>query len=76
MDHTQTHELARKRVELSSIYARKSEQLGNILETKANIWLAFRDTTKSDSAANKLWEMTEEGIKEMRLKLDLKSIEK
>lgn len=60
----------------SAEYAHFSEQLGDILETKANLWVGIREETKSDKQADKAWDATPDGIQEMRLRLRLKALEK
>ena len=61
---------------MSADYARLSEQLGDILEVKAKAWEAIRLGCTSDKQADKKWDGSEHGIKEMRLRLKLKSLEK
>jgi hypothetical protein len=69
-------ELAEERVTLSAEYARASEQLEEILAVKPAAWQTMRATVASDKAADKLWESTEAGIIEMRLRMKLKRDEK
>lgn len=61
---------------LSAEYARLSERLADILEKKTHIWLNIRADVKSDTAADRKWDSTEDGIQEMRLRLKLKAMEK
>ena len=70
------HEMAEKRVELSALYSSATEQLKDVLTIKPTVWSELRATTKSDKSADRLWEASADGIKEMRLRLSLKSMEK
>lgn len=70
------HELAEKRVNLAGEYSRKTEQLSDLLALRPMLWTAIRKGTQSDKAADRAWEGTEEGIREMRLRNELKSMEK
>lgn len=62
--------------EFVALHSRASEELEQILESKPSQWMTLRDQVKSDKAADRLWEGTDEGIKEMRLRLQLKRLEK
>jgi hypothetical protein len=61
---------------LSGEFAYLSSELANILTYKASIWTDIRKTVKSDTACERAWQKTPDGIKETSLKLQLKSIEK
>lgn len=65
-------------VELSSYYATLSEEMENVLVFKADRWLELRnkDYVKSDKMADKLWDASDEGKQEIRLRSQLKYIEK
>lgn len=76
MNSLTAHQLAEERVKLAGEYARLSEELAGILTFKATRWTALRAGCKSDTAAERLWEATEEGMKETRIKLTLKAYEK
>lgn len=75
MDRT-PQEIAERRVELSAEYGQKSERLKEILEVKATGWKELREAHKSNKDATDAWEASELGIEEMKLKIDLKVIEK
>lgn len=77
MDRTPA-EIAERRVELSSEYSKCADDLADILEIKATAWMTIRnrEDIKSDTKAEREWESTELGIKEMRLRLKMKGIEK
>ena len=70
------HEIAERRIELSAEYGQKSERLKEILEVKATGWKALREFHKSNKDATDAWDSSEFGIEEMKLKIDLKVIEK
>src|SRR6185295_6428210 len=65
------------RLFLGGHYANLNSQLTDILIKKPEVWQKIRydGQTKSDTAAERKWEMTENGIEEMRLRKRLKSIE-
>lgn len=60
----------------SADYGRLSDELSEILEVKAKAWMAIRENHKSDKQAEQEWQAQELGIKEMKIKLKLKSLEK
>jgi hypothetical protein len=70
------HEIAERRVELSAEYGAKSERLKEILEVKATGWKELRDAHKYNKDATDAWNASSLGIEEMKLKIDLKVIEK
>lgn len=70
------HWLAEARLELSSLYSYFSWQLEQILFAKPKVWLTIRENTKSDTAAEKQWDNTENGQKETIYRYRLKRIEK
>lgn len=51
-------------------------QLELILQKKPRIWNALRPNFKSDTACERAWEKTEDGLNEIGLKLRAKSVEK
>lgn len=72
------HELADSVVVLSSEYSTMSEELADILKIKASKWAMFRveEDIKSDKQADRRWDSTAEGLREMQLRLLLKASEK
>lgn len=70
------HELAEIKMRKSAEYSRLSEQLGEILEVKAKAWESIRTGCTSDKQADQKWNSSEHGIKEMKIRLQLKSLEK
>jgi hypothetical protein len=70
------HQLAEDRLQLAADYSAASEALERILSVKPATWQNLRESTKSDKAADKLWEATALGIEEMQLRMKCKRIEK
>lgn len=70
------HLMAEKRVALADEYASLTDELANILAHKAIEWSAYRVNSKTDKEADRKWEASDEGIREMRIKLHLKALEK
>jgi len=69
-------ELSEIHMKLAGEYAYKATELDALLIGKPEMWLALKENSKSDTEANRKWDMTPEGIKENSLKLQMKSIEK
>lgn len=69
-------EASERRYQLSVEYASLSEELEDILLYKADHWRQLRDSTKSDNAADRLWDATEWGKKEIHLSMAIKRNEK
>lgn len=61
---------------LSGEYSFYTTQLTEILSRKPKTWLQLRDASKSDTQADRKYEMTEDGINEIGIRHILKSIEK
>lgn len=57
-------------------YGNLSDQLAEVLKAKPLLWMKYREDTASDTAAERKWSSTEQGIAETVLKLKLKSLEK
>lgn len=70
------HLLAEKRMSLSDEYSVLSDDLANVLAHKAMEWTAYRVNSKTDKEADRKWEASDDGLKEMRLRLKLKALEK
>lgn len=68
--------LAEERHAMSVEYARLCEKLARITPLKASEWLRLREESKSDQSATKKWEMSESGIEETQIKLQMKGLEK
>jgi len=71
-------QLANYRSIITAEYAFQSERLKDILKKKPAIWMEIRgkEGVKSDTAAERLWGMTELGQQEIELKYRLKYLEK
>lgn len=70
---TTPREYADRRVILAGEYSRMSEELAQILDFKALSWNTMRDMVKSDKAADRRWEQTDNGRKETKLRLGMKA---
>lgn len=75
---SQPGELSECRLWLAGQYAYLNNQLIGILKNKPQVWneIRYSGKVKSDTAAERLWEMSEMGLKEMEINKTLKSIEK
>lgn len=63
-------------MKLSALYAQDDELFALILERRAAIWATIREKTTSDKAADRQYEMMQDGIDEMKLRHKLKRYEK
>lgn len=70
------HQLADDRIMLSAEFGQLSEELGGLIEKQVAYFNANRPVYKSDKATERMWDGTEEGIRTMKIKLRLKSLEK
>lgn len=61
---------------LSADYSKKTDELQQLLVLKATSWPRYRKDAGSDKQADKAWDSTPDGIMEMGLRLQLKSLEK
>ena len=68
--------LADMRLGLAGQYAMIGGKLSNILFEKPKNWTLLRATVKSDSQAERIWQATDIGLEEMKLRLLQKGIEK
>lgn len=69
------HEAAELRARLSGEYSFVAGQLEQILARKPAWWNAHREHFKSDTACERSWEGTEDGINEVGLRLRMKRID-
>jgi hypothetical protein len=65
-------EIAEKRYILSVEIGILSEELEGILTKKPSIWSDLRKSTKSDKSADREWECTSLGIREMQCRMQMK----
>lgn len=70
------HKCAEDRARLAGEYSFLCSQLEEILSRKPSVWNTIRPNYKSDTACERAYEATEDGINEIGLRLRLKSIEK
>jgi hypothetical protein len=70
------HDLAEMRAFLASAYSFYTGKLQEILERKPQTWILTRPNHKSDTATDRAWEATIDGIEEMKNNLTLKRIDK
>ncbi len=66
-------ELSDKLLELAEESSRLGSELSRILTLKPDIWMEMRKSHSSDKSTDKQWDATEEGKKEMQVRLQLKS---
>lgn len=69
-------ELAEQRQFLAAEFGLATEELSRILAQKPAIWTELRAACNSDKAADRTWESTDLGLREMQLRLLLKALEK
>lgn len=69
-------ELAQILVDLSAEYAFHSLKLEGILLQKPKKWNELRKDYKSDTATDRAWDATDDGLEELHYALTLKRIEK
>lgn len=70
------HQISEKRILLSEEYSRHSTTLASLLGEQAKWFTSNREGYKSDTATQRAFETTEDGILMNQLKLRLKAIEK
>lgn len=71
-------ELSELNMQLAGYYGLNATELDSLLSKKADDWIKMRsqEGVKSDAQADRLWEQTEAGSRERRLRLQQKTIEK
>ena|SRR3990167_1848786 len=70
------HEMSEMRLILAGEYSYAMEQLTEILSRKPAVWNEIRKGVGSDKAAEREYESTKDGIKEMELRFRTKRIER
>lgn len=70
------HELAEARITLAEEYSRYSGELAKLIKSQADYFNANRENYKSDTATEKAFDSTDDGVKMTIIKMKLKSIEK
>lgn len=76
MKQRNPHELAEKRMVLSEQYSTYSGELAKMIRTEAQFYVAQRANFKSDTAVQRAFDISDDGIRMTTLKLKLKAIEK
>ncbi len=75
MDKT-PHQLAEARITLAEEYSKYSGQYADMVRSLAQYFKDNRHNHKSDTATQRAFELTEDGVRMTILKMKLKSIEK
>lgn len=70
------HEVAEDRAILSGEFSWICGQLESILQRKPAIWNELRKLAKSDTATERIWQQTLDGLDEEGLRLKMKACEK
>ena len=70
------HDMAYLLLDMGIKYARMSEIYKDLRQAKRNYWKGHKVPGTSDKAVEIEWQCTEEGEREMRATLELKSLEK
>lgn len=69
-------ELSQIRTFLAGEYGYLSSELNQILIRRSTKWFEFRSVSKSDKQADRMWEQSADGQKEMELRMKMKSMDK
>lgn len=70
------HQIAEERIGLAEEYSRYSGQYAELIKKRAEHFKLERPNNKSDTATERAWERTDEGIRMTIIKMKLKAIEK
>ncbi len=70
------HEISEARITLAEEYSRYSGELAKLIKVQADYFNANREAHKSDTAVERAFDATEQGVQMTIVKLKLKSIEK
>ena len=70
------HQIAEERIGMAEEYSRYSGIFAELVKKRADHFKIERPNQKSDTATERAWEQTEDGVKMTVIKLKLKSIEK
>ena len=68
--------LAELRVVLSAKYAQATNEYEKVLAIKPGLWNKLRGNFKSDTACERAWEATEDGLAERHWKFQIRKIER
>ena len=70
------HALAEERYQMSVEYSTYSGELAKMIKTEAEFYMARRADFKSDTAVQRAFDITDDGVKMATLKLKIKALEK
>ena len=70
------HQLAEERIGMAEEYSRYSELFAEMIKYRAEFYRKHRPNFKSDTAVEREWETTEQGVQMTIIKLKLRVIEK
>lgn len=70
------HALAEERISMAEEYSRYSGLYAEMIKHRAEHYKTHRPYFKSDTAAQRDWEMSEQGVQMEIIKMKLKTIEK
>lgn len=70
------HQLAEERIGMAEEYSRYSQSFANLTRTRAEHFKENRHLHKSDTACERDWERTPDGVEMMIIKMKLKALEK
>ncbi len=70
------HQLAEERYQMSVDYSTYSGELAKMIKTEAEYYVAQRVNFKSDTAVQRAFNVTNDGVKMATLKLKIKALEK
>lgn len=70
------HQIAEERVGMAEEYSRYSGLYADLIKKRAEHFKLERENHKSDTAVERAWERTPEGVQMTIIKLKLKAIEK
>ena len=65
---------ANRLIELSARHTALSEEIKSLVRIKAKIWPILREHAKSKADADREWEMSEHGIREREIKIEMESL--
>jgi len=75
-ERSEVYNKALERTRLTDKFAELTNELIAVKKRKALEWLKIRTTAKTNAEADRLWEATEDGLKEMEIELVLKAMSK
>lgn len=70
------HQIAEERMGMAEEYSRYSGEYALLIKAEAEFWKHEKDKYKSDTATQRAFDRTEDGVKKTIIKLKLRAIEK